>query len=104
MPITVRCRTCGALHEAGHCSPLEYPFCGPDCEKQFNRVVEAIETLMPLDMVGAKPGSKLWIEAQREISWREARASWQARDELVREYLETRPRRREPVARRYFSF
>jgi hypothetical protein len=103
--VTVRCRSCGAEHDAGHhIAPGAYPYCDQSCEREFNRVVEAIETRMPLDMVGAKPGSKLWIEAQREISWREARASWQARDELVREYLETRPRRREPVARRYFSF
>jgi hypothetical protein len=102
--VTVKCRTCGAAHEMGYCSPLEYAFCGPSCETLFNRVVDMLLTGAPADMIGAKPGSRLWIEAQREISWREARASWQARDELVREYLETRPRRREPVARRYFSF
>ena len=105
MAITVKCRCCGALHDAGHhVAPALYPFCGPECERQFERTVERLVDGVPLEIVGCKPGSRLHSEALKEISQREARALWQQRDELVREYLETRPRRREPVVKRYFSF
>jgi hypothetical protein len=88
----------------GHCSPQEYAFCGPECEKQFNRVVDGLATGVPLDLIGAKPGSRLWLEAEKEIAARRVREYSQWRDNAEREYLESRPRRVEPVTKRYFSF
>jgi hypothetical protein len=66
--------------------------------------VDRLSEGVPLELVGAQPGTKLWIEAQREISRREARASWQRRAQLEIDYCETLPRRRASVAKRYFSF
>jgi hypothetical protein len=104
LSVTVRCRACGALHEMGHCSPIEFAFCGPACEKRFNKVVDMLSTGAPLDMVGAKPGDRVYEQAMKEISARRVRDFTQQRDWLERQYLETRPRRLEPVAKRYFSF
>jgi hypothetical protein len=42
-------------------------------------------------------------EAEKEIARREARFCWQARESLVQDYLETLPRQRASVAKRYFS-
>jgi hypothetical protein len=58
----------------------------------------------PKELVGAQPGSRLWREAVKEIAARQVREYSQWRDNAEREYLETRPRRVEPVAKRYFSF
>jgi hypothetical protein len=104
LSITVRCRTCGALHEAGHCSPIEYPYCDDKCRLKFERVVDQLSSGVPLDWVGAKPGSRLRLEAEKEISRIEARGLWQARARLEIDYYETLPRRRASVAKRYFSF
>jgi hypothetical protein len=101
--VTVKCRTCGATHEMGYCSPVEFAFCDSKCEKHFNHVVDMLSTGAPLDMIGAKPGSQLWAEAEKEIARREARFCWQARESLVQDYLETLPRQRASVAKRYFS-
>jgi hypothetical protein len=100
---TVTCRTCGKTHQMGHCSPAEYPYCDDKCRLKFERVVEGIATGVPLDLLGAKPGSRLWLEAEKEISRIEARGLWQARAGLEIDYYETLPRRRASVAKRYFS-
>jgi hypothetical protein len=104
LSVTVHCRTCGKPHEMGYCSPLKYAYCDDTCRLKFERVVTRLMDGVPEELVGAEPGTRLWSEAHKEISRREARGRWQQRDELVRQYLATRPRRREPVARRYFPF
>jgi hypothetical protein len=102
--VTVRCKTCGAMHQMGHCSPAEYPFCGPDCEAAFERVVELLANNAPLDVVGVEEGSRLWREAMQEVSLREARERWQGRAQLEIDYYASRPRGLPNVAKRYFSF
>jgi hypothetical protein len=66
--------------------------------------VDQLSSGVPLDWVGAKPGSRLWAEAEKEISRIEARGLWQARARLEIDYYEALPRRRASVAKRYFSF
>jgi hypothetical protein len=102
--VSVKCLACGKPHEMGHCSPSEYAFCDSACEKLFNRVVDGLESRVPPDWLGASPGDRVYQEAQREISRREARGLWQARARLEIDYYETLPRRRASVAKRYFSF
>jgi hypothetical protein len=55
-------------------------------------------------MIGAKPCDRVYEQAMKEISARRVRDFTQQRDWLERQYLETRPRWVEPVAKRYFSF
>jgi hypothetical protein len=101
--VTVRCRTCGAMHQMGHCSPCEYPFCGPSCESEFERVVDLLANTAPLDVIGVEEGSRLWREATKEVERRQARALWQGRAQLEIEYYASMPRGLPNVAKRYFS-
>jgi hypothetical protein len=103
MTVSVKCRACGALHEMGHCSPAEWPYCSSKCEATFNKVVDGLATGVPLDLVGARPGSRLWLEAEKELARRAVRSFSADREFAERQYLETRPRRADPVWKRYFS-
>ena len=102
--VTVRCKTCGAMHQMGHCSPAEYPFCGPPCEAEFERVVDLLATGGDPAAFGVDPKSLVYREAMQEVSRREARARWQGRAQLEIEYYASLPRRLPSVAKRYFSF
>jgi cytidylate kinase len=78
----------------GHCSPSEFPFCDNDCEAEFRRVVDGIESRMPLEMLRVKPGSRLWVEAEKEIMARRVRDYTQRRDYAELEYERERRQRR----------
>jgi hypothetical protein len=84
--VTVHCKTCGKTHQMGYCSPSEYAFWGPECEREFRRVVDLMATGAPVAMIGVRPGSRLWLEAEKEIMARRARDYTQARDYAELEY------------------
>jgi hypothetical protein len=92
------------MHQMGHCSPLEYPFCDPECAAEFQRAVEILATGADLELLGIEPDSRLAVEARKEVIALRVREYSQWRDEAEREYERSRPRRLEPVARRYFPF
>jgi hypothetical protein len=102
LTVSVKCLTCGALHTMGHCSPQEFPYCDSNCEKLFLRVVERMIEGVPEELVGARPGSRLWLEAEREIGRRRVRAFSEDRQYAEDSYLRNRPRRSDPVWKRYF--
>jgi hypothetical protein len=102
--LTVRCRVCGTEHDAGYyISPGDYPYCDSNCEKLFNRVVERMIEGVPEELVGARPGSRLWLEAEKEIARRRVRSFSDDRQYAEDEYLRNRSRRSDPVWKRYFS-
>jgi hypothetical protein len=101
---TVICRTCGESHQMGFCSPGEYPFCGPECEARLNRVVDGLMTRMPIEMLGVGSGDRVYEEAGKEVIRMRAREFTEWRDGVTQEWIQKRPRRVEPVAKRYFSY
>jgi hypothetical protein len=101
--ISVTCRTCGKTHQAGHCRPLEFPYCDGKCEATFNRVVERLESGVPVDLVGARPGDRVYDAAEKEIMRRRVRQYTENRQYAEDEFLRNRPRNLPSVAKRYFS-
>ena len=104
MAVTVRCKTCGAMHQMGYCSPADFPFCDTECEASFQRVVELLATGGDPAAFGVDPNSLVYREATKEVERRQARALWQGRAQLEIDYYASLPRGLPNVARRYFSF
>jgi hypothetical protein len=86
----------------GHCSPAEFAFCDDACRRRFDSVVERLESGVPADLVGARPGDRVYAEALKEISRRRVRAYSEDRQYAEDSYLRNRPRRSDPVWKRYF--
>jgi hypothetical protein len=87
----------------GYCSPAEFAFCDDACRRRFDSVVERLENGVPADLVGARPGDRVYDEALKEIGRRRVRQYTEDRQYAEDQYLRNRPRNLPSVAKRYFS-
>ena len=102
--VMVKCRTCGSEYELLFGSPIDDPWCSDSCEDEFSRVVGHIAAGGDASALELEPDSRLWREAVKEVAAMRRREMVQRREAAEMNYRQSRPKRREPVARRYFSF